>query len=88
MSKVKIIYKNSLQNILFEKEILSKLHHKFMCNLIYSFQDNDNLYYILELLKGGDLRYHILKNKKKNKRNSIKISYSKSYFSSRIYSFK
>ena len=73
MSKVKIIYKNALQNILFEKEILSKLHHKFMCNLIYSFQDNDNLYYILELLKGGDLRYHILKNKKKINETQLKF---------------
>ena len=43
MSKVKIVFKNSLQNILFEKELLSKLRHKFMCNLIDSFQDNDNL---------------------------------------------
>ena len=73
MSKVKIIFKNSLQNILFEKELLSKLRHKFMCNLIYSFQDNDNLYYILELLKGGDLRYHILRNKKKINETQLKF---------------
>ena len=30
----------------------------------YAFQDNDYLYIIMDLLTGGDLRYHICKHKK------------------------
>ena len=30
----------------------------------FAFQDNDNLYLVMDLLNGGDLRYHICKHKK------------------------
>jgi protein kinase A len=29
----------------------------------YAFQDHDNLYLVMDLLTGGDLRYHISRNK-------------------------
>jgi serine/threonine kinase 32/serum/glucocorticoid-regulated kinase 2 len=32
--------------------------------MIYAFQDYDNLYLVMDLLTGGDLRYHISRNKK------------------------
>ena len=76
MSKTKIIKKNSVKNINNEKKFLSLLHHPFLVNMICSFQDNDNLYLVMELLLGGDLRYHINKkmiyNKKKDE-NQLKF---------------
>ena len=30
----------------------------------FAFQDYDNLYLVMDLLSGGDLRYHISKEKK------------------------
>merc|ERR1719272_1099749 len=30
----------------------------------YAFQDRENLYLVMDLLKGGDLRYHISRNRK------------------------
>jgi serine/threonine protein kinase len=37
---------------------------RFIVNMNYAFQDNDNLYLVMDLLTGGDLRYHICKHKK------------------------
>ena len=62
MSKVKVIDKKSQKAIIFERELLSRIHSSFIVNLIYSFQDFDNLYLVMDFLKGGDLRYHICKN--------------------------
>jgi serine/threonine protein kinase len=59
MSKAKIIYKKSIASILGEKKILSELNHPFIVNMIYSFQDLDYLYLVMELLSGGNLRYHL-----------------------------
>ena len=59
MSKAKIIDKKSVDNILGEKNLLSELHHPFIVNMIYSFQDHDYLYLVMDLLPGGNLRYHI-----------------------------
>ena len=59
MAKAKIIYRNNEDNILREKNILSKLHNPFIVNMYFSFQDSENLYLIMDLLSGGDLRYHI-----------------------------
>ena len=59
MSKAKIIDKKSIESILGEKRILSELHHPFIVNMIYSFQDFDYLYLVMEILSGGNLRYHL-----------------------------
>ena len=76
MSKLKIIKKNSVKNINNEKKFLSILHNPFLVNMICSFQDNDNLYLVMDLLLGGDMRYHINKraiyNRKKDE-NQLKF---------------
>ena len=59
ISKLKLLSYNSVSNIVFERDILSKLNNKFIINLIASFQDINNLYLLLELVKGGDLRFHL-----------------------------
>ena len=71
MSKAKIIDKKSERSIRYEKELLSKINHpyinnnpRFIVNMNYAFQDNDNLYLVMDLLNGGDLRYHVSKMKK------------------------
>ena len=59
MSKVKIIDRRSEKNIKNEREFLSKLHHPFIVNMACAFQDYENLYLVMDLLTGGDLRYHL-----------------------------
>ena len=70
MSKVKIIDRKSEKSIKNEREFLSKLHHPFIVNMICSFQDYDNLYLVMDLLTGGDLRYHICHKKQFNEEQS------------------
>ena len=64
MSKLKVIDKKSIKSINSERELLSKLNHPFIVNMHYAFQDNENLYLVMDLLTGGDLRFHISRHKK------------------------
>eukprot|EP00826_Nyctotherus_ovalis_P043354 TRINITY_DN4556_c0_g1_i1.p1 TRINITY_DN4556_c0_g1~~TRINITY_DN4556_c0_g1_i1.p1 ORF type:complete len:229 (-),score=42.01 TRINITY_DN4556_c0_g1_i1:464-1150(-) len=64
MSKAKVIAKRSERSVLNERSILSKLSYKFIVNIAYAFQDRENLYLVMDLLTGGDLRYHFSKRKR------------------------
>ena len=35
---------------------------RFLVNMNYAFQDRENIYLVMDLLSGGDLRYHISKH--------------------------
>ena len=61
MSKVKIIDRRSEKSIKTEREFLSYLRNPFIVNMNCAFQDYDNLYLVMDLLTGGDLRYHLCK---------------------------
>ena len=75
MSKAKIIDKKSVENIIGEKEILSILHHPFIVNMIYTFQDREYLYLLMELLNGGNVRYHLSKKKRFQEEQTSKKKY-------------
>ena len=64
MSKVKIIDKKSIKSINSERELLSKIYNPFIVNMYYAFQDDKYLYLVMDLMSGGDLRYHISMHKK------------------------
>ena len=72
MSKSVILAKKSVTSINFEKELLSRLNHPFICNICYAFQDEENLYLIIELSNGGDLRYHLFRNIQFNEEQTSK----------------
>ena len=59
MSKVRVIERRSEKSVLFERGLLAFLRHPFIVNLIYSFQDYENLYLVIDYLNGGDLRFHL-----------------------------
>ena len=59
MSKALIISKKSVQSVMNERELLCELKHDFLINMLYAFQDRDNLYLVMDYMSGGDLRYHI-----------------------------
>ena len=56
------ILENSLQDhVLMEREILMQLDHPFIIKLVCSFQDDYYVYFLLELLIGGELFTHLRK---------------------------
>ena len=44
--------------------------------MYYAFQDNNNLYIIMDLLTGGDLRYNLTKQKHFSEAQTSKIKYN------------
>ena len=62
MSKTKVIDLNSEISVMQERLILSNIRSQYIVNMICSFQDMNSLYLGLELMKGGDLRFHLINN--------------------------
>jgi protein kinase A len=63
MEKLRIVSKRSVHSVINERKILESLKHPFIVNMQYAFQDRENLYLVMDLMSGGDLRYHINKHK-------------------------
>ena len=66
MSKVIIYKKKAISSINQELHILSSLNNFFISNIHSAFQNEDNLYLIMDFFSGGDLRYHISKRSNKH----------------------
>ncbi|XP_076372173.1 serine/threonine-protein kinase 32B-like isoform X4 [Tachypleus tridentatus] len=58
-SKNQCLEKDAFRNVLREIEILSSLEHPFLVNLWFTFQDEEDMFMVVDVLLGGDLRYHI-----------------------------
>ena len=59
MQKVKIISKRSVHSVMNENQLLQKLSHPFLVNMLCSFQNRENLYLVMDYCNRGDLRYHL-----------------------------
>jgi serine/threonine protein kinase len=70
MSKVRIVNKRSVSSVMSERKLLAVLKHPFIVNMQYAFQDRDNLYLAMDLMPGGDLRFHIGRCKRFNEENT------------------
>ncbi|XP_043925076.1 serine/threonine-protein kinase 32A-like [Protopterus annectens] len=62
MNKQKCVERNEVKNVFKELQIMQSLEHPFLVNLWYSFQDEEDMFMVVDLLLGGDLRYHIQQN--------------------------
>ena len=64
IDKARVITKRSVNSVMNEKELLSKLEpdaHFFIVNMKLSFQDRESLFLLMDFLDSGDLRYYINK---------------------------
>ena len=59
LNKLRIVEKKRERLILNERNVLVEVQSQFVINLKYSFQDDQALYLITDLLTGGDLQYHL-----------------------------
>lgn len=59
MNKLQCLQKDAFRNVLREIQILSALEHPFLVNLWFTFQDEEDMFMVVDLLLGGDLRYHL-----------------------------
>ncbi|KAG1664810.1 Serine/threonine-protein kinase Sgk3 [Nymphon striatum] len=60
LQKKMIIKRNETKHIMSERNVLLKnLHHPFLVGLHYSFQTSDKLYFVLDYVNGGELFFHL-----------------------------
>ena len=59
INKKKCVAMSATNNIIQERLLLEKLNNLFICNLCFAFQDDQHLFMVLDLMLGGDLRFHM-----------------------------
>mmetsp|Transcript_16430 Transcript_16430/g.20519 ORF Transcript_16430/g.20519 Transcript_16430/m.20519 type:complete len:739 (+) Transcript_16430:257-2473(+) len=55
LAKREVIRHHQVQGVIREKNIMSSCNHPFVVNLICTFQDERNLYMVIDLVQGGEL---------------------------------
>jgi len=61
MDKKRVMHKKALKHVLEERNLLAMLNSKFVTNLKYALQDETTLYLIMDLMLGGDLKFHLIR---------------------------
>ncbi|THH07318.1 hypothetical protein EW145_g3459 [Phellinidium pouzarii] len=59
INKSKCLKMKAIANIIQERRLLEEVDHPFIVNLRYAFQDDENCFFVLDLMLGGDLRFHL-----------------------------
>jgi len=59
INKSKCVKMKAVANIIQERRLLEEIDHPFIVNLRYAFQDDENCFFVLDLMLGGDLRFHL-----------------------------
>lgn len=62
LNKVSCVRQHFVENVKREISMLCLLKHDFIVNLWYTFQDEEDFFIVVDLLMGGDLRYHLSKH--------------------------
>ena len=56
-----LIEQEQIENTLLEKEILQTIDYPLLCGLVFCFQTDERIYFILPFLSGGELFQHLRK---------------------------
>lgn len=52
--------KSALDNVLEERNVLTMMKSNFVTNLKYALQDEDTMFLVMDLMIGGDLKFHLI----------------------------
>jgi len=63
LKKDVLIDQDQIENTLLEKRILQSLDHPFLVGLVFCFQTDDRIYFVMPFLRGGELFQHLKKMK-------------------------
>ena len=66
MKKEKVVKSKVINNIITEKKILESIDSPFIIKFYNSFQDHDNIFFLLDYHNGGELFFHLQKQKRFN----------------------
>lgn len=58
MLKARVMAKKSIESVIKELELMCKINSDFIVNVHWAFHDDKNLFLVMDLMEGGDLRYH------------------------------
>ncbi|XP_065222371.1 serine/threonine-protein kinase LATS1-like [Planococcus citri] len=61
LRKADVLKRKQVAHVKAERDILAEADNEWVVKLYYSFQDNDNLYFIMEYIAGGDLMSLLIK---------------------------
>lgn len=61
LKKDVLLDQDQIENTLLERKILSELDHPFLVNLVFCFQTEDRVYFVLPFVVGGELFQHLKK---------------------------
>lgn len=62
VDKAKCTKQRVVANVIQERRLLEEVEHPFIVNMHYAFQDDENCFFVLDLMLGGDLRFHLERN--------------------------
>ncbi|KAI1729789.1 protein kinase domain-containing protein [Ditylenchus destructor] len=64
LGKEHIKMRNEVKHVMAERNVLlTNIHHPFLVSLHYSFQTKEKLYFVLDFLNGGELFFHLQKER-------------------------
>ncbi|KAJ2481445.1 hypothetical protein IWW56_001773 [Coemansia sp. RSA 2131] len=63
INKATCIAMKAHANTLRERDMLEEIDHTFVVNLRFSFQDDFAMFMVMDLMIGGDLRFHIMRRR-------------------------
>ncbi|XP_072115588.1 rhodopsin kinase GRK1-like [Mobula birostris] len=66
LNKKRLKKRKGYEATILEKQILAKVHNRFIVSLAYAFQTKYELCLVMTLMNGGDLRFHIYNMDEKN----------------------
>ena len=61
LKKSEVLKRNQVAHVKAERDILAEADNEWVVKLFYSFQDKDNLYFVMEYVQGGDLMSLLIK---------------------------